>query len=476
MAVINGTSGNDNLNGTPDADVISGFDGDDSLNGLGGNDQLNGGDGKDFLDGGDGTDTMAGNKGDDRYFVEAGDTVVELAGEGNDIVYARTSYVLTPGAYVELLATINFQDTTAIDLTGNETDNAVTGNNGNNYLRGEAGNDYLTGLAGDDYLDGGTGIDTMAGGTGNDVYIVDSGSDQVIEADGEGLDYVFSSSNYVLTSGSSVELLATTNAEGITAIDLTGNEFNNSVVGNNGNNTLTGGGGDDYLTGLGGDDLLDGGTGGDVMAGGTGNDIYYVDSNRDVVQEAPGEGFDIVFTTASFVMSAGAEIEYLAVRDATSAAPINLTGSSMNNAIQGNDGANAIDGGAGDDSISALGGNDILIGGLGADLLSGGTGDDTFTYLIVLESAPGSADRITDFVSGSDKIDLSAIDANSNTEGTNEAFTFIGTNAFSGQAGELRYEVDGTQMHVYGDVNGDGVADLHIIVNGTIITGNDFIP
>ncbi|HEX8528142.1 calcium-binding protein [Allosphingosinicella sp.] len=476
MAVILGTSGNDNLNGTPDNDGIFGFEGDDSLNGLGGNDQLNGGDGKDFLDGGEGSDTLIGNTGDDRYFVDSGDTVVELAGEGADIVYARTSFALTPGAYVELLATINFQDTTAIDLTGNEIDQAVTGNNGNNYLQGLGGNDYLRGLAGDDYLDGGTGNDTMVGGTGNDIYIVDSGSDQIIEAEGEGLDYAFASTNYVLTHGAQVELLGTTNSSGTTAIDLTGNEQNNAIVGNEGNNTLTGGGGDDHLSGLGGNDYLDGGTGSDTMVGGTGNDIYLVDSNTDIVRENVGEGFDSVYTTASFVLTAGSEVEVLAVRDATTVNAINLTGNAFNNSIQGNDGANAIDGGQGDDSISGLGGADVLIGDLGADLLTGGTGNDVFTYLLAIDSAPGSADRITDFVSGADKIDLSAIDANSTTEGTNEAFTFIGTGAFTNQAGQLRYEVDGSQMHVYGDTNGDGIADLHIIVNGTILTGGDFIP
>ena len=43
MAVINGTSGKDDLIGTPDDDLINGLADDDALNGLSGNDTLDGG-------------------------------------------------------------------------------------------------------------------------------------------------------------------------------------------------------------------------------------------------------------------------------------------------------------------------------------------------------------------------------------------------------------------------------------------------
>jgi serralysin len=53
-----------------------------------------------------------------------------------------------------------------------------------------------------------------------------------------------------------------------------------------------------------------------------------------------------------------------------------------------------------------------------------------------------------------------------------QAFSFIGTSAFSGKTGELRY--DGTT--VYGDVDGNGVADFSIIVaNHASLTQSDFI-
>ncbi|NWD66002.1 M10 family metallopeptidase C-terminal domain-containing protein, partial [Pseudomonas sp. IPO3774] len=84
----------------------------------------------------------------------------------------------------------------------------------------------------------------------------------------------------------------------------------------------------------------------------------------------------------------------------------------------GNDAANELRGGAG---------NDILYGAGGADKLWGGAGNDTFVFAAVSDSAPKAADRIMDFVSGQDKIDLSGI-----THGA--ALNFV--NAFTGHAGD----------------------------------------
>ena len=88
-------------------------------------------------------------------------------------------------------------------------------------------------------------------------------------------------------------------------------------------------------------------------------------------------------------------------------------------------GADTIDGGAGNDSITAGGGNDSLIGGTGDDTLVGGTGMDTMTggtgadrfvfaandttnSTPVVTSTSSFTDTITDFLSGTDKIDSPA--------------------------------------------------------------------
>lgn len=117
----------------------------------------------------------------------------------------------------------------------------------------------------------------------------------------------------------------------------------------------------------------------------------------------------------------------------------NAVGGSARDLIWGNEVANSIDGGAGDD---------VIDGYEGADTLTGGAGADTFMFHVI-----EGGDTITDFVSGSDKIDLT---------GTGVDFTWIGNAAFSGAAGQLRFA--GGVLE--GDVNGDGIADLSITVGG----------
>ena len=60
----------------------------------------------------------------------------------------------------------------------------------------------------------------------------------------------------------------------------------------------------------------------------------------------------------------------------------------------------------------------------------------------------------------------------------NDAFTFVGSAAFSNIAGELRATLSGGSWTVQGDVNGDGVADIELIVVVTDthpLGGGDFI-
>jgi hypothetical protein len=96
-----------------------------------------------------------------------------------------------------------------------------------------------------------------------------------------------------------------------------------------------------------------------------------------------------------------------------------------------------------------------------------GRGADIFRFNKRTESVVGIArDRIADFQAGSsgtsvDRIDLRPIDARTNVTG-NQAFTFIGTGAFSGISGQLRIALSGSTTVVSGDVNGDSVADFQI--------------
>ncbi|QGF91731.1 matrixin family metalloprotease [Pseudomonas sp. CFSAN084952] len=128
----------------------------------------------------------------------------------------------------------------------------------------------------------------------------------------------------------------------------------------------------------------------------------------------------------------------------------NALGGSGNDVIIGNQVANTIKGGAG---------NDLIYGGGGADQLWGDAGSDTFVYGASSDSRPGAADKILDFTSGSDKIDLSGI-----TKGA--GVTFV--NAFTGHAGDavLSYASSSNLGTLAVDFSGHGVADFLVTTVG----------
>ncbi len=96
-----------------------------------------------------------------------------------------------------------------------------------------------------------SGAAMQAGNT----YTVSSASTLVIEgAGGVGQDVVKASVSYVLAAGSEIETLRTTNDQGKTTINLTGNDFGQMIVGNSAANVLEGKGGSDQLWGGSGND------------------------------------------------------------------------------------------------------------------------------------------------------------------------------------------------------------------------------
>jgi serralysin len=108
--------------------------------------------------------------------------------------------------------------------------------------------------------------------------------------------------------------------------------------------------------------------------------------------------------------------------------------------------------------------------------MSGGAGADYFGFTSLTDSVRGSnRDVISDWTSGTDKIDLHAIDANTKTVG-DQAFSWIGTKGFTGKAGQLHTAFDGPNTVIEGDVNGDRIADFQIQLNGKFsLAAGDFI-
>jgi Ca2+-binding RTX toxin-like protein len=246
---------------------------------------------------------------------------------------------------------------------------------------------------------------------------------------------------------------------GLEAINGTGNMLNNTLTGNSAANTLNGGAGDDSL---------DGGAGADTLIGGLGNDSYTVDNTGDVVTETSTltTEIDSVYSAISYTL--GANVEKLIL---TGSAAINGTGNELANTLIGNEMNNTLNGGAG---------NDLLIGGAGQDILTGGAGNDIFAFIDPVDFMNGLKlparnpvrDFITDFVSGQDKIDLSALDADEKGDNGDQAFALIST-AFNAP-GQIRYSAGIISINT----DKDSAAEYEIVLTGLIpitLSATDFI-
>ncbi|MGD9917020.1 MAG: calcium-binding protein [Paenirhodobacter sp.] len=299
----------------------------------------------------------------------------------------------------------------AIRLNGNGADHLIN--------TGQIVGDVLTG-PGDDVIDlrGGTVNGVVNGGTGSDLYLIDDPAVEITEGSETGVtdevrawcDYALADEIEVLTLRGEA-LRGTGNA---LANTITGNAFDNLLDGDDGNDTVLGGRGDDTIFGSGGDDSIEGGGGANLLYGDAGADTV-VDGNGD----------------------------------------------------------SRLLGGGGNDSLLGSWGEDTLIGGSGADVLRGGGDGDSFVFRRVSDSLSTGRDRIADFVSGEDRIDLSQIDADIGAAGDG-AFTFV--DHFSGDAGELRMRVVNGNGFLEGDVDGDGGADFSIMLVGvTEIAAGDLI-
>jgi hypothetical protein len=131
-----------------------------------------------------------------------------------------------------------------------------------------------------------------------------------------------------------------------------------------------------------------------------------------------------------------------------------------------------------DETLSGLGGgsgHDRIIGGGGRDQLTGGNGADIFVFALGdSATAKAKADTILDMQGHKGNlIDLHLINANEARDG-NQKFQFIGTDTFSGHAGELRYETTAKDTYIYGDTDGDKKADFVIHLDDAMNLKGDY--
>lgn len=452
-----GNAADNVLTSAAGSDLLIGLAGNDTLIGNAGNDTLRSGLGSDVLSGGDGTD-----------LADFSDLITAVSGTLSS--WGNASF--TAGASIVTLTGIeNINATSRADsITGNSYANVLNGNGGNDTLGGDSGNDTIDGGAGNDTINGGSDNDLLSGGAGNDSILGDYGYDTILGGagndtiDGGGYFDVVSYAT-LTTSGIHADLsTGVVTGEGSDLLSniegIVGTGQNDVIIWNSSSSTYTdfrfeGGAGNDSLAGSDGDDTLTGGTGSDTMVGGKGSDTYEVDSATDVVLEIDTYGYDdTVLSSINYTL--GTYVENLIL----SGTAIRGTGNALNNELTGNASNNTLSGGAGADTI---------FGGLGQDTMDAGADAnyDMFVFTSVADSARGAADRILNFNIAQDRINLSDIDADTIDSG-NQYFSFLGTAAFTGAAGELRISQSGGTTYVQGDTDGDRTADLVIELAGTL--------
>lgn len=317
-------------------------------------------------------------------------------------------------------------------LIGNDYYTTLYAGAGNDYVDGRGGRDEINGGDGDDRLFGASGDDSLYAGAGNDFLDGGEGVDEVYgEAGIDTISYASAGAGVLVTFREEYQA-SVSGGGGRDSIEgferIVGSQFADTLTGDSIVNYMDGAAGDDVLTGRLGLDTILGGSGSDSLDGGAGADR----------------------------LSGGAGVD-------------TLTGDVGDDRLEGGDASDTLLGGDG---------ADILIGGQGRDLATGGAGLDLFRFGNGDTSANRSqADTVADFSRGDgDRIDLRGIDANTSSADVDDRFSFLGTGAFTGAAGQLRYaQVEG-DTYVHGDINGDKVADFYVRVDGLVdLVAADFV-
>ena len=143
---------------------------------------------------------------------------------------------------------------------------------------------------------------------------------------------------------------------------------------------------------------------------------YLRDFGHDVLTNAAGATWIGNFTfgrTADMMVNAGTITGRINLGDG--ADYFDGRGGTVSGVVDGGAGHDVLIGGGAADTLIGGDGNDAIQGGGGADTLSGGAGADLFVYAAASDSTAAARDTITDFVSGTDRIDLSRLGASNIT-------------------------------------------------------------
>jgi Ca2+-binding RTX toxin-like protein len=376
-------------------------------------------DGNDLLWAGDGNDRLDGGAGDDELVVMPYDgTDTLIGGDGIDFVSYQPSWwgvyvVLSQGAYGDTFSLIE-------GVTGSNFDDVLSSGTLPAKLYGGMGNDVIV---------GGPGADLLNGGYGDDyIYVTAYDGADVIDG-GPGYDILsYAGANTPLSID-----LSTLYGDSVTGIEaVQGSLF------------------DDVMTGTAGVDRIDGNEGSDTINAGAGNDTILMRTWDGSDQVNGGDGSD---TVSYEIANTAVAVSLVTPAFGDTFVSIeNLTGSPYDDTVTGDGNANRLNG---------LGGNDTMTGGAGVD---------TFLFTVVA-NALTNKDTITDFLSGTDRLEFSkaVFVGLGTTTGPLAAEQFwSGAGVTAAHDATDRVVYDTTTGAVYYDADGLGGADaVQVAVLGT---------
>jgi Ca2+-binding RTX toxin-like protein len=234
--------------------------------------------------------------------------------------------------------------------------------------------------------------------------------------------------------------------------------------------------GNDKITGTTGWDVINGLSGDDTLTGSWGLDTFKVTEGRDVIVDfnmitnasTPTKLGEVLIVSAGAVVDVTLKAAWVATPDSVNLGTANLAASGTavdlsaitsgegwkgtnlgaSTKFMGSQFNDTLIGGGGRDTLLGGAGDDLLAGGLGLDALTGGAGSDTFRFGGTTET-----DRITDFVSGTDRIELDSKLFKALTVGSLDSAVFsLGTAAtnavqrliYDQSKGALYYDADGS--------------------------------
>ena len=350
-------------------------------------------------------------------------------------------------------------DTRTYDMELPLTEDAdqLDGSPGNEKFLGLGGNDKLDGKEGNDYLDGGVGDDTLIGGLGDDYLLGGLGNDNIDGGAGDSSIDGGDGSNTIRavdynSKKSSVFIISGAGNDNISAYGGSDGSGVASINGGAGNDQLyfyafeksnfDGGSGDDNLlfgNGQGRNNTLHGGDGNDSVSGnGEIDTSLFGDAGNDTISVSTKEkGY----------------------------------GGDGNDTLRG---SGLLDGGAGNDILNNNGNTTtVFYGGADSDTIITNKVKAVIPYHTIDDSKLGAGNRdiVTDFDTSSGAVfELYHLLAN--------PLTFLGSKAFDGTSGAVRFAVEPANKWtlIQVDINGDNTADMEIELTGLkFLSADDFV-